>query len=177
MTTKRKSTRAPARGPRYERIVDVKSAFDRRPKKPGDPDYGIGAVTIFFVLKGDAGVVQFVIGTDWYLEAIQAEIDAKTRAWDSANPPRRHNVRPNGWDVGYHSPKPMYEGQRIITEKCPYLNYSSCYYDGSGLRADEWVRTILLPQGSDGIWKALESEYELQFQDPPAGGKKGAKRS
>ena len=147
---------------RFERIVECEPAYDRR-NPDSSKDYGIGAVRIRFVLKGPKGSVQFLIGTDWYLPAIQPEIDAKDRAWDRANPPIRHRVRPNGWDVGYHSPRPRYKGQNPMDGKCEYVQGGKCYYDGSGLRADEWVKDILLPQGSDGVWKALETEYHVLF--------------
>ena len=147
---------------RFERIVKFEPAYDRR-NPDSSKDYGIGAMRIRFVLRGPKGAIQFLIGTDWYPFAIQPEIDAKKHAWDRANPPIRHRVRPNGWDVGYHSPKPMYKGQETITKTCPDLADQPCYYDGSGLRADEWIKDILLPQGSDGVWQALETEYHVLF--------------
>lgn len=56
----------------FERIVDIRPAFDKRDPDPAK-DYGIGACRIAFVLKGPKGAVQFVIGTDWYLPHTQRQ--------------------------------------------------------------------------------------------------------
>lgn len=158
----------------FERIVTCSPAFDGRPASAGGlaewrtpgmrPDdgtphtnYGIGGVVITFILKGDAGAVQFKINTDWYPPHVQKV--SHQREW----------LRPDGWDVGYHSPTPQYEGQEPIAEpgECPYVPEGCpCYYDGSGLRAEEWVKEYLLPGGSEAVWKALEEEYATLFIDP-----------
>lgn len=41
----------------------------------------------------------------------------------------------------------------------PAKDYGVHGCDGSGLRADEWYKNLLLPCGSDAIWGALEKEY------------------
>lgn len=152
----------PAAQKTTERIVEFHAAYDLRDSNPAK-NGGIHGVEIRFVLKGPSGAVQFLIGTDWYLPSIQSEIDAKDRAFRLVNP-SLYLLRPNGYDVGYHSPRPQYKGHEAISEKCPYIpGNGGCYYDGSGLRADEWVRDILLPHGSDGVWKALEAEYRAVF--------------
>ena len=65
-------------------------------------------------------------------------------------------------DLGYHSPKPRYEGQTCVTESCKYLDGKPCYYDGSGLAAEKVYET-LLREGSDGVWKKLEEYYARTF--------------
>lgn len=154
-----------------ERIVTVSPAFDGRPAskggvqgwrkpsmKPDDgtsnTDYGVGSCRITFLLKGPAGAVQFMVGTDWYPPHVQEARAGKPRASYEIQ-------RPHGWDVGYHSRKPMYEGQTSMGP-CDYLDGGECYYDGSGLRADEWI-PVLLKEGSEGIWRLLEAEYEDIF--------------
>jgi hypothetical protein len=37
-----------------------------------------------------------------------------------------------------------------------------CYYDGSGLNAER-IFGVMLREGSDGVWKALEEYYEEIF--------------
>jgi hypothetical protein len=86
------------------------------------------------VLKGEAGAVQFVVYTDWYPPHVQEE-----RMVD-----HRQSV------VASMGP-------------CEYLDGRECYYDGSGLRADEWVRDLLIKRGSDAIWEALTEEYKRLF--------------
>jgi hypothetical protein len=131
-----------------ERIVELTPAFDGRP--PG----------LRMVLKGEKGAVQFVAYTDWYQPHVQQELAEKGE--------RRYSsplgIKPMGADVGYHSPHPMYEGDEPLTESCEYLDGRPCYYDGSGTKAQAFV-TVLLKEGSDGIWKALEREYRRLFGD------------
>jgi len=110
---------------------------------------------IRWVVKGPNGAVQFLVFTDWLLPHVQEErMDGHKQTVIG--------LQPMGADVGYHSPKPMYEGQASY-ESCPYLDGRDCYYDGSGCRADEWVREILLPRGGEAVWEALENEYIRLF--------------
>ena len=134
----------------FKRDVTFSPAYDMRPK------YGIHGVDIRFILQGPLGAVQFVMSTNWMLEHVQKELDQRTDR-------PRFLDRPMGTDVGYHSPKPMYEGQTSMD--CDLIEGGQCYYDGSGLLADQWLREILIPEGSDGIWKALEKRYHETFID------------
>ena len=92
--------------------------------------------------------------------------------------------RPMGADLGYHSPKPMYDGHepcRIHLKKmefkdeiftppvygdpiiCEHLkNDMPCYYDGSALAGHEMYHT-LLSGGEEAIWKKLEVYYMSTF--------------
>lgn len=135
----------------FERIVNVTPAFDKRHPDPSK-NYGIGACRIWFILKGPKGAVQFQIGTDWYLPEQQKELK---------NRPSIYDIQPQGWDVGYHSYKPMYEGQDPMGE-CDVLG-CTCYYDGSSLRADDWVPEFLAG-GTEWLWPKLEAEYNSLFE-------------
>lgn len=152
-----------------ERIVNIMQAYDGRPQcaeaypewrtpemKPG-ANYGIVDCQLRMILKGPLGAVQFVVSTGWYPPHVY--YDEQLR-WGVVT------TRPLGVDVGYHSPVPRYEGQEAMAGpgECPYVPEGKpCYYDGSGLLADEWVHDILLRKGSDGIWEALEAEYRRLF--------------
>jgi hypothetical protein len=157
-----------------ERIVEITPAFDGRPQAMGGradwrrptmktddgtahTNYGVGGCDVRMVLKGPLGAVQFVVYTDWLPPHVQEERMVGHRQ-------SVIGLQPMGVDVGYHSPTPQCEGQTNLGP-CEYLDGRECYYDGSGLRADEWVRTILLREGSDGIWRALECEYKSLFVD------------
>lgn len=142
----------------FERIVRVSPAWDKRDPDP-KKDYGVGACKITFVLKGAKGAVQFVIGTDWYLPHTQR----KDRDWQHDYNTRFDKIAPTGWDVGYHSPVPMYEDQTKMGDDCEYVHGGTCYYDGSSLRADEWVPKFL-EGGTDWLWPALEQEYAARFE-------------
>lgn len=69
---------------------------------------------------------------------------------------------PKGWDLGYHSPKPMYKGQEPMSGKCHVLN-GKCYYDGSGLNADLLLEGFLAG-GTEWLWPKLEEYYRHVFE-------------
>lgn len=133
-------------------------AYDKRNSDPSK-NYGIGSVNIVFLIKGSKGAVQFAMYTDWYLPHIQKEGEHRILE-------KFYGLRPFGTDVGYHSIVPLHEGQEPMCGpgKCKHVpEGESCYYDGSSVRAQEWVRDILLPKGSEGVWEALEEEYIRLF--------------
>lgn len=136
----------------FERIVKISGAYDKRHPDPSK-NYGICGCIIWFILKGPKGAVHFQIGTDWHLPEVQRELMNRF--------PRDGLVQPRGWDVGYHSPKPMYEGQSSLGS-CDILG-CECYYDGSSLLADEWVPDFIAG-GTDWLWPRLEQEYKERFE-------------
>jgi hypothetical protein len=124
-----------------ERIVHMYPAWDRRDKDPAK-NYGISSVRIRMVLKGPKGATQFVLSTGWTL-------------------PHLPNGEPMGMDVGYHSPKPMYDGQTVMDDNCDILG-GPCYYDGSTLQADDMF-LLLVRSGSEYVWNELERRYRDFF--------------
>lgn len=140
----------------WERIVTVSPAFD----KLGEiPNYGISACRVRFILKGPLGVVQFVIGTSWHVPSARAHM--LTFAHNDEWYREGKFFKPKGWDVGYHSPKPMYDDQPSM--ECDLMPEGKCYYDGSGLRADEWIEDFIAG-GTDWLWPKLEEEYRDLFE-------------
>jgi hypothetical protein len=65
---------------------------------------------------------------------------------------------PTGADLGYYAKVAQYDDQTPIQADCKWTG-GSCYYDGSGLIADD-VLTLLIEQGSDAVWQRLETEYK-----------------
>lgn len=61
---------------KFKREVHFSPAFDKRNDIPSK-NYGVGAVRIFFLLKGKKGTVQFQIGTNWYLPETVKEYNKK----------------------------------------------------------------------------------------------------
>jgi hypothetical protein len=127
----------------FEKNIKFYPAFDER--KSG---FGIKSVEMFFYLKGEKGTVQFLLYTGWHLPHVAKELDVSS------------SLEPLPADLGYHSYAPMYEGQEKV--KCNILNGEDCYYDGSSLDAIR-IFDILLSEGSDGVWKALEEYYKEVF--------------
>lgn len=138
----------------FEQSISMSPAFSKRDTNPAK-DYGIGSVRIHFVLKGPLGATQFIIGTDWYLPEDQKRLRASASILDD-------RVQPGGWDIGYHSPHPQYEGQAVMEGSCEYLNGQPCYYDGTSLGAEEFIPTFLAG-GSDAVWKMLRERYDTLF--------------
>mgnify|MGYP001569974091 CR=1 FL=1 len=140
---------------RLTRELVFTPAFDKRADDP-KKNYGIHGVEMRWYVKGPLGAVQFVVYTGWMLDHIEKEMESK-----------RHDsigfsiTRPMPADLGYHSPKPLYEGQSDRAD-CDLLKGGSCYYDGSTLNADVPFR-ILKEQGSEAVWKYLENYYHETF--------------
>jgi hypothetical protein len=109
-----------------------------------EPMMGNHSGYLRMLLKGELGVVQFVLDTGF------------------GNKTKMKQFMPLAVDVGYHSYKKMYENQGIVHNSCPYLEGMPCYYDGSSIHGCE-VYEILLEKGSDGVWDYLESYYINTF--------------
>lgn len=135
-----------------ERRIEFVPAFDKRSPLP-EENYGIGSMQIIFLLIGELGVMQFAMSTGMYLRLNRDELFAKPQG-------RFNTFEPMGYDVGYHSPKPMYDGQKKF-EECEYIE-GGCYYDGSSWAASRLLE-IFLEHGEDAIWKELEDDYKQRF--------------
>jgi hypothetical protein len=139
------------------REVQVTPAFDRRDPSPSK-NYGIHGAELRFLLKGPHGVIQFVIYTNWHLEHVQDELLGKPMR-DALGVKGRFCPIPA--DIGYHAFEPHYEGQESMGS-CEYLDGKPCYYDGSGLNAARYYQ-IMIAEGSEALWKALEAHYKSTF--------------
>lgn len=147
----------------FERITEWSAAFDKRHADP-KKNYGIHGVECRWILKGPKGAVQFLLYTNWQLPHVTREQMTTMLASD----PIGIKVKwcPLPADLGYHSPHPMYEGHQPIGDQpCPYID-APCYYDGSGLRAED-VYNILVEQGGEAVWEYMENEYNSLFGEKP----------
>lgn len=134
----------------FEKITQVTGAFDKRDPDP-TKNYGIHGMSIRFVLKGPKGATQFLVYTSMHLPHVHDELQLKGL-----------DLKPMGADIGYHSYVPQYEGQTSMKD-CDILG-CDCYYDGSSLRADEFMPTFL-SGGDKVVWTMLEEEYESRFEE------------
>jgi hypothetical protein len=66
-------------------------------------------------------------------------------------------------DLGYHSKTPHYEGHTSMGA-CEFCDGQDCYYDGSGLNAND-AMYALLNGGDDALWKFLDEYYRTVFED------------
>lgn len=137
---------------KFEKIVTMRGAFDKRDPNPGK-NYGIHGMEIRFVLKGEKGATQFLVYTNMHLPHVSKELFEKQRG----NPGEKYNrFDPMGADIGYHAIEPQYEGQE--SRECDLLPNGRCYCNGSSLQADEFMPTFLAG-GSDAVWEMLEQRY------------------
>lgn len=133
-----------------EKITLVQLPFDMRDADP-KKNYGIHGLDVWFILKGSKGAVQFAVNFPVYLPHVEIE----KSSW-------KYEPKIMGFDVGYHALTPQYEGQTKMECKM----FGECYYEGSSLRADDWVKEIFSIRGErpDGeIWRRLEEEYKSRF--------------
>jgi len=122
-------------GDGLERAVVFEPGFNT-----GNRNYGRSSMKIRFLLRGDKGAAQFLLGTDW------------TPGFDTT----KLGLGASGWDVGYHAVRPQYEGQSEMD--CEYLPGGKCFYDGSGLAAAELMERFFA-EGENAVWRELEARY------------------
>jgi len=149
---------------KLERITHFVPAFDKRNPDP-HKNYGIGSVKCMMVLKGKNGAVHFIFSTGMFLPETIKEYYRDKRDlfhfnYEGGEVKQSYYM---GFDVGYHSHKPEFDGQHVSQTKCKWLDGKPCYSDGSGLRAEEWM-DIFIRKGSDEIWKMLEEDYKSRFK-------------
>lgn len=135
-----------------ERVIEFRKAYDRKSE-----GYGIHSVDMCWYLKGPKGVIQFITYTNWHLPHIQEHFD---KLQDREFP--HLSCHPHAFDIGYHSYKPIYEGQTAVRSDCHLLN-APCYYDGSSLQAEE-VLQLLISQGSEAVWQEMQNRYNEIFE-------------
>ncbi len=152
---------------KFERIVNFSTPFDKRSKVP-KKNYGIGSMMIWFMLKGKDGAVQVCFNTPIYLpETIEEYRKIGNKNKTSPTDIRDdYNGKAKGlecFDVGYHSPKPAFEGHTKTS--CKLLKKGYCYFDGSALRgSDDKLVELFYEKGEEAIWNYLEKYYYQIFE-------------
>ena len=66
------------------------------------------------------------------------------------------------FDLGYHSKTPMYDDHDSIVESCEFCDGQPCYYDGSGLNAND-AMYALVNGGDEALWSFLDAYYNSVF--------------
>lgn len=121
---------------------------------------------IRFILIGDQGAAQFLMGTGWTplgeVDPTDSREPCHIDYWqESTASGFRHKFGlvnpPSGYDLGYHWASPLYDGQ--TANDCEYTLSGECYYDGSGTRADDVLKDFIA-KGETGVWEWLEKRYQ-----------------
>ena len=143
---------------RFERGYDcikfecTSGSKDCKPSSGGS--HGRHGLNIRFVSKGDAGAVQFLLYTGWTPQYVKpSNIGLRDCNWGTSIMPA---------DLGYHSKTPRYEGQHKIDNACEFCDGQPCYYDGSGLNAND-AMYALVNGGEVALWAFLDAYYESVF--------------
>jgi len=137
-----------------EKRIEFSPAFDKRDADPSK-NYGIHGVSMTWLLITDRGACQFVVYTGWHLPHVQAELSRKRG--DNPHTYIQRVDAPMPADIGYHSPTPQYEDQPEM--ECHLLEGGKCYYDGSGLQAQDFYDTLVL-EGHEAVWKKMEGWFQ-----------------
>lgn len=143
-----------------QRRLDFYPAGRDTEYKRGDPRWrGVWSAVLAMYVIGPDGAAQFKVFTGWDLPEVVAD----------ANPgieyPSMALIRqPTPADLGYHRRTPAYEGQGVMGDDC-HLIGGPCYYDGSGLAADGMFG-LLVREGSEAVWAALEEYYRDRVLSP-----------
>ncbi len=127
--------------------IEFMPAFDKRDPDP-NKDYGVCSVRMRWCLRGPKGAVTFTVLTGWDLPKVREEFTNKALRFTPYI----------GTDLGYHSPVPLYKEQGMSQLSCSVLDGSPCYYDGSGLQANNLFE-VLIAKGHDAVWKMMEKFY------------------
>jgi hypothetical protein len=107
--------------------------------------YGRHGMEVTWLLRGGLGVTQFQIFTGWEPGLTRDD---------------RHVNAPMGADLGYHALCPQWEGQEDYGRMdCAYLPGGTCFYDGSGLQADDLLRRFLI-EGEEVVWQTLAERHD-----------------
>lgn len=147
---------------KLERIVEFTPAFDKRDPDP-KKNYGVHGVDLRFVVKGDAGAVQFLIFTNWYLPHVHESI-VNRKYHHATDLDNLFSPVPAG--ISYHSKLPRDPEQEPSTEACEYCDGQPCYFDGSILNAEK-VFSLLVEKGDEAVWEFLEEYYNDRVRPTP----------
>lgn len=135
-----------------ERILQITMPFDRRHSDP-KKNYGIGSMSFRMVYLKNDNATQFTFSVPFYLPHV------------ARNLPHDSLCKGMGYDVGYHANKPQFVGQTPM-DKCDIIAEGKCYYDGSGLAADERFKMFILQKDAfDWAWSKLEADWQGRFEN------------
>jgi hypothetical protein len=123
----------------FKREIWFSPAFDLRTDNPAT-NRGVHGVDCTFAVSKDGQGVTFTMFTNWMLPSVLGRLQAPTPA-----------------GVDYHASKPQYE-DHTCRDECG-ITGGPCFSGGSALLADEYFQT-LLAEGSEGVFKRLEAQYE-----------------
>jgi hypothetical protein len=149
----------------FTRRIEFQVGYDHRefPEDCGGGGHGQHGMQMRFVLIGPRGAVQWMTAmTNWVPGNVELDLIANVSLV-----PCHHKIR-DGYavDLGYHAPeRPAWDtGEHMVERKCDLLPGGTCFYDGSGLAAEDLVPGFL-DHGPHAVWAALARHYATVFHD------------
>jgi len=139
--------------------INFECKFNKPNCKPGKGNsHGKHGLEMRFVVKGDAGAVQFLLSTGWLPQRVLPDgIHVRHLNLETSK------TFPLPADLGYHSKKPHYAGQEPIDGSCEFCDGQPCYYDGSSLNAND-AMYALVNGGDKALWAFLDAYYVHVFE-------------
>jgi len=150
----------------FTKLIEFAPAFDKRNLDPRK-DFGIHGAEAHFCLRGPAGAVTFTLYTGWHLPEVVGRGDGVgLGGWHYGKALIERGHYPMPAQVSYHSPVKRNDYE-TGSEKCEWLGGVPCYGDGTFLADDAFE--VLIREGTEGLWKFLESRYEGWLGDDTKG--------
>ncbi len=133
----------------FKRIIRFSMPFDKRHPDP-NKSYGIHGMDNIYILEKDKKAVQFMICLPVYLDHVAEGLS---------------HQKVLAADVGYHAPFQMSDDQSSMGE-CDIIG-CECFYDGSGLHAEEVWKEWQDTGDWEWIWTKLEEIWNSYFPSEP----------
>lgn len=141
------------------RKIHFTPGYDKRPKSPGDINYGIHGGHFEFIVSGPRGVIDFSLNTNWFPTSVEEE-------WNSILEMTKNRSGAFGWSCVAHSKTPFPPEGEWDTDcnspsqfKCGWLGDVPCYCKGTGYEFPRKLFTLLCNEGDEALWLALEKHY------------------
>lgn len=149
-----------------ERRIEFVAGYDHMGFKEdcGGGGHGRHGMELAFILIGPLGAVQWrCVMSNWFPGNIDTIGTIPSTEPVSLVPANVRIGDTYAQDLGYHSPKPLWDGQEeYARDDCHLLPGGTCYYDGSGLNAGP-VLEAFLSYGPMAVWAALGRYYQETF--------------
>ncbi len=172
-----------------QRKLDFHPGYDKRDPDPSK-NYGIHGMDMRFLLSGKIGTVQFVLFTNWMIASVRKEHDqfekvsrfltsplpadvgyhSRVPQYDGQTPVRKTKIFPTKKDITFEIEGEEIKFPEIKIEQdfeltpCEYLHGDPCFYDGSGLAAQQYF-DVLVSEGDEALWLKLEEYYDRALGD------------
>jgi len=149
------------------REFNSRAAFDKRDPDP-KKNYGIHGCDLWFAVKGKKGAAVFMMNSGWFLPETIREYHKKGQnlfVFENKFAKDGLSVMyPMSVDIGIHSKKNIFYGEIVKAHGKKSCNFTGgkCFYDGSAISSEKFMN-ILISEGSEKMWAALEKYYHDAF--------------